>query len=86
MNFAINAASRLSAKKPTIPIADHFATPTRMRRHSGFSSSSAPPCEVTPARWQTGFLGIDDAADDQTAIRTVASFVVESGRPDLNRD
>jgi alkaline phosphatase D len=43
-------------------------------------------CEVTPTRWQTGFLGIADAADDQSAIRTVASFVVESGRPDLNRD
>ena len=43
-------------------------------------------CEVTPTRWQTVFRAMADVADEQSAIRTLASFVVESGRPDINRD
>ncbi len=43
-------------------------------------------CEVTPTRWQTVFRAMADVADEQSAIRPLASFVVESGRPDINRD
>ena len=38
------------------------------------------------ARLQAVFRGLADAADEQSSIRTLASFVVESGRPNLNRE
>ncbi|MEI6317067.1 MAG: alkaline phosphatase D family protein [Pseudomonadota bacterium] len=43
-------------------------------------------CEVSRARLQAVFRGLADAADEQSSMRTLASFVVESGRPNLNRE
>jgi alkaline phosphatase D len=42
-------------------------------------------CELSRDRWQTAFLGIDDAADVSSPIRTLASFMVEAGRPNVHR-
>jgi alkaline phosphatase D len=42
--------------------------------------------ELTPARCQVAFRAILDAEDAASAIRTQASFVVEAGRPNLQRD
>jgi hypothetical protein len=41
--------------------------------------------EATPARLHMAFQGIADPLDDGSALRTVAAFVVEAGRPDLER-
>jgi alkaline phosphatase D len=41
--------------------------------------------EVTPAKTTTHFLGLDDVRDAGSGIATVASFVVNAGRPGLNR-
>jgi alkaline phosphatase D len=38
-------------------------------------------CVVTPERWQTDLRVVSDVRDRQAAVSTLASFVVESGRP-----
>jgi alkaline phosphatase D len=43
-------------------------------------------CDVTPARCQVAFRAIADATDAMSPIHTQASFVVESGRPNLQKD
>ena len=40
--------------------------------------------EVTPAKTTTHFVGLDDVRDAASGIATVASFVVNAGRPGLN--
>jgi alkaline phosphatase D len=42
-------------------------------------------CTVTPERWLTELRALESAADPRTAISTLASFVVESGRPGAQR-
>jgi alkaline phosphatase D len=41
--------------------------------------------EVTPAKTTTNFVALDDVHDARSGIATVASFVVNAGRPGLNR-
>ena len=41
--------------------------------------------EVTPAATKTHFVGLDDVHDAATGAATLASFVVNAGRPGLNR-
>jgi alkaline phosphatase D len=41
--------------------------------------------EVTPAKTTTHFVGLDDVRDAGSGIATIASFVVNAGRPGLNR-
>jgi alkaline phosphatase D len=41
--------------------------------------------EVTPTKTVTNFVGLDDVRDAATGAATVASFVVNAGRPGLNR-
>ena len=38
-------------------------------------------CTVTPDRWVTELRALDNVADARTPIATLASFVVEAGRP-----
>jgi alkaline phosphatase D len=38
-------------------------------------------CTVTPELWRTDFRGVDSILTDQAGISTLASFVVEDGRP-----
>ena len=42
-------------------------------------------CTVTPERWLTELRALENAVDPRTAIGTLASFVVESGRPGAQR-
>ena len=42
-------------------------------------------CTVTPERWLTELRALESVADPRTAISTLASFVVESGRPGAQR-
>ncbi len=41
--------------------------------------------EVTPAKTETSFVALEDVRDAGTAASVVASFVVEAGRPGLNK-
>ena len=41
--------------------------------------------EVTPAKTTTNFVALDDVRDARSGVATVASFVVNAGRPGLNR-
>ncbi len=41
--------------------------------------------EVTPEKTTTNFVGLDDVRDAATGAATLASFVVNAGRPGLNR-
>lgn len=41
--------------------------------------------EVTPSKTVTNFVGLDDVRNAATGAATVASFVVNAGRPGLNR-
>jgi alkaline phosphatase D len=41
--------------------------------------------EVTPAKTVTSFVGLDDVRDAATGASPVATFVVNAGRPGLNR-
>ncbi|MGQ0620365.1 MAG: alkaline phosphatase D family protein [Panacagrimonas sp.] len=38
-------------------------------------------CELNPKHWRSDFRALDDVRDASTSVRTLASFVVESGRP-----
>lgn len=38
-------------------------------------------CELDHAQWRSDFRALDDVRDPATKIRTLASFVVEAGRP-----
>ena len=42
-------------------------------------------CTVTPERWLTELRALENPADPRSAIGTLASFVVESGRPGAQR-
>ena len=42
-------------------------------------------CTVTPDRWLTELRALENPADPRSAIDTLASFVVESGRPGAQR-
>jgi len=42
-------------------------------------------CTVTPERWLTELRALDNPADPRSPIGTLASFVVESGRPGAQR-
>jgi alkaline phosphatase D len=42
-------------------------------------------CEVTPDQWKTDYRVVDHVSKKDSPIKTRASFVVESGRPGLNR-
>jgi alkaline phosphatase D len=41
--------------------------------------------EVTPRRWETTFRGVYDAADPQSRVFDVGQYVVEDGRPGVQR-
>ena len=41
--------------------------------------------EVTPQRWETTFRGVYSAADPQSRVFDVGQYVVEDGRPGVQR-
>ncbi len=43
-------------------------------------------CEATPARLHVAFRGVADVASESSPVNTLASFVVEAGRPVLQRE
>ncbi len=43
-------------------------------------------CEVTQKQWRTSYRAIERATDVDTPVRTLASFVLEDGRPNLLAD
>jgi len=43
-------------------------------------------CEVTQKQWRTSYRVIERAAEADTPVRTLASFVLEDGRPNLLAD
>ena len=49
-------------------------------RHRGYVR-----CEVTPERWQADLRVVSDVRDRAATARTLATFVVESGRPGAQR-
>jgi alkaline phosphatase D len=49
-------------------------------RHRGYVR-----CEVTPERWQADLRVVSDVRDRAATARTLAAFVVESGRPGAQR-
>lgn len=52
--------------------------------HVRFFESRLPGdvrCEITPERWTTDLRVLDDVRDPRTRARTLATFVVENGRP-----
>ena len=38
-------------------------------------------CEITHRDWRTDFLAVDDVRDPRSAVRVLARFAVEPGRP-----
>ncbi len=42
-------------------------------------------CRVTPGQWQSDYVMVDDVTKPGGAVATRASFVVESGKPGVNR-
>jgi len=42
-------------------------------------------CRVTPARWQSDYVMVDDVTKPGGKVTNRASFVVEAGRPGVNR-
>lgn len=42
-------------------------------------------CEITPSQWTTDLRAVDDATDRNSAVRTLATFHVESGRAGAQR-
>ena len=42
-------------------------------------------CEVTPERWQTEVRALESVTEPDAAIETVATFVLEEGRPGADR-
>lgn len=72
---------------------DGTATPADLERYLGenpfvkFHSQQRGyvRCEVTPGKWRADYRVVDFVTRPGAAIRTPASFVVESGRPRLER-
>jgi len=42
-------------------------------------------CEVTPELWRADFRAVDTVSAPTSAIRTIDSFVIEQGRPGVQR-